>query len=30
MDEAVEENYTYWDLYHLKAWADIVDSIWEG
>ncbi len=30
MDEAVQENYTHWDLDHLKAWADIVDSIWEG
>ncbi|OHD23524.1 MAG: hypothetical protein A2064_03690 [Spirochaetes bacterium GWB1_66_5] len=29
MDEAVQENYTHWDLDHLKAWADIVDSIWE-
>jgi integrase len=30
MDEAVQENYTHWDLDHLKEWADIVDSIWEG
>jgi hypothetical protein len=29
MDEAVQENYTHWDLDHLKAWADIVDEIWE-
>ena len=21
MDEAVQENYTHWDLDHLKAWA---------
>ncbi len=28
MDEAVQENYTHWDLDHLKAWADIVDEIW--
>jgi hypothetical protein len=26
---AVQENYTHWDLDHLKAWADIVDEIWE-
>ena len=30
MDEAVQDNYTHWDLDHLKAWADIVDSIWES
>lgn len=30
MDEGVQENYTHWDLDHLKARADIVDSIWEG
>jgi len=29
MDEAVQENYTHWDLDHLKAWADIVDEIWK-
>lgn len=29
MDEAIQENYTHWDLDHLKSWADIVDSIWE-
>jgi integrase len=29
MDEAVQEIYTHWDLDHLKAWADIVDEIWE-
>ena len=30
MDEAVQDNYTHWNLDHLRAWADIVDSIWEG
>ena len=29
MDEAVQETYTHWDLDHLKAWADVVDEIWE-
>jgi hypothetical protein len=29
MDEAIQDNYTHWDLDHLKAWADIVDEIWE-
>lgn len=29
MDEAVQANYTHWDLDHLKAWADIVDEIWQ-
>ena len=29
MEEAVQDNYTHWDLDHLKAWADIVDEIWQ-
>jgi integrase len=30
MDEAVQKNYTHWDLDHLKTWSDIVDAVWEG
>lgn len=30
MDEAVQDTYTHWDLDHLKAWADIVDEIWQA
>jgi integrase len=30
MDEAIQDNYTHWDLDHLKTWADIVDEIWQG
>jgi integrase len=29
MDEAIQDNYTHWGLDHLKAWADIVDEIWQ-
>jgi integrase len=29
MDEAIQDNYTHWSLDHLKAFADIVDEIWE-
>jgi len=29
MDEAVQDTYTHWNLDHLKAWADIVDEIWQ-
>ncbi|MBA7675023.1 hypothetical protein ES703_83251 [subsurface metagenome] len=29
MDEAVQDNYTHWDLDHLRAWADVVDEIWK-
>jgi integrase len=28
-DEAIQDNYTHWNLDHLKAWADIVDEIWQ-
>jgi hypothetical protein len=30
MDEAVQDTYTHWDLDHLKAWVDIVDTIWKA
>ncbi len=29
MDEAVQDTCTHWNLDHLKAWADIVDEIWQ-
>jgi integrase len=29
MDETVPDTYSHWDLDHLKAWADIVDEIWQ-
>ena len=28
IDEAIQDNYTHWNLDYLKAFADVVDEIW--